>query len=162
MTAFDAGTIACALGGWNGQRPTGRRSGWLARCPAHADRGPSLSLANAPDGRLLLHCFAGCTFAEVRAALIQRGILRPNDNRSRRQTRRFRISNGDKLMLMNVIEGDPALGAAWRTGDVEFFVARFLALKGGCDGPDMAARCSILDLGPDATAFARMLFGVGP
>lgn len=34
---------------------------WVARCPAHADRGPSLSIAEGDDGRVLIHCFAGCT-----------------------------------------------------------------------------------------------------
>lgn len=38
---------------------------WSARCPAHDDRSPSLSLKEAPDGRMLLHCFGGCTVAEV-------------------------------------------------------------------------------------------------
>ena len=39
-----------------------RQSGpnrWTARCPAHDDRGPSLSIADH-DGKILLHCFAGC------------------------------------------------------------------------------------------------------
>lgn len=38
---------------------------WSARCPAHDDKGPSLSLRVLPDGRVLLHCFAGCPPAEV-------------------------------------------------------------------------------------------------
>lgn len=33
---------------------------WVARCPAHDDRSPSLSIAAGRDGRTLLHCFAGC------------------------------------------------------------------------------------------------------
>ncbi|WP_397546760.1 AAA family ATPase [Rhodothermus marinus] len=33
---------------------------WTARCPGHADRNPSLSIALTEDGRVLLHCFAGC------------------------------------------------------------------------------------------------------
>jgi hypothetical protein len=33
---------------------------WVARCPAHQDRSPSLTVRAMPDGRLLLHCFAGC------------------------------------------------------------------------------------------------------
>lgn len=47
-----------------------RRSGngWTARCPAHEDRSPSLSLSER-DGRILLHCFAGCTVEEVCAAI---------------------------------------------------------------------------------------------
>jgi hypothetical protein len=33
---------------------------WIARCPAHEDRGPSLSVRELDDGRVLIHCFAGC------------------------------------------------------------------------------------------------------
>jgi|SRR5262245_11802043 len=49
-----AETIARAL--------KGRRSGcnWIARCPAHEDRTPSLSIAQAED-RVLVHCHAGCS-----------------------------------------------------------------------------------------------------
>lgn len=44
-------------------RKTG--AGWIARCPAHDDRRPSLSVAEADDGRVLLRCFAGCSAADV-------------------------------------------------------------------------------------------------
>lgn len=37
---------------------------WIARCPAHDDRGPSLSIRDAGD-KLLLHCFAGCNALDV-------------------------------------------------------------------------------------------------
>lgn len=49
-----------------------RRNGegrWMARCPAHGDRSASLSVREGDDGRVLLHCFSGCTFLEVVAAL---------------------------------------------------------------------------------------------
>ncbi|WP_375615312.1 toprim domain-containing protein [Bartonella sp. AC10YNML] len=46
-----------------------------ARCPAHDDRLPSLSLANGHDGRLLLYCYAGCSFREIIQALIRIGLL---------------------------------------------------------------------------------------
>jgi CHC2 zinc finger len=51
------------------------RRGWSTRCPAHRDRSPSLSIAEGTDdGRLLFHCFSGCTYHEIVAAL---GIERP-------------------------------------------------------------------------------------
>ena len=53
-------------------RRTGR--GWVARCPAHDDRGPSLSIGEGADGRLLLKCFAGCSWADLRQALGARGL----------------------------------------------------------------------------------------
>jgi putative DNA primase/helicase len=36
---------------------------WAARCPAHEDRNPSLSITRRD--RWLLHCHAGCCFADV-------------------------------------------------------------------------------------------------
>lgn len=48
-----------------------RQSGqgrWLARCPAHEDRSPSLSIREADD-RTLIHCFAGCSPHDVVAAV---------------------------------------------------------------------------------------------
>jgi len=49
-----------------------RRTGagrWMARCPAHADRLPSLSIRDGEDGRVLVHCFAGCANTAILAAL---------------------------------------------------------------------------------------------
>jgi DNA primase len=44
-------------------------AGWLAQCPAHADRSPSLSIREGRDGHVLMHCFAGCETREVLGAL---------------------------------------------------------------------------------------------
>lgn len=43
-------------------------SHWVACCPAHDDRGPSLSVTER-DGKLLFHCFAGCEAEDVLAAV---------------------------------------------------------------------------------------------
>lgn len=43
----------------------GRNGSWTACCPAHDDKGPSLSVRETPDGRVLLHCFAGCETQSV-------------------------------------------------------------------------------------------------
>lgn len=45
------------------------KSEWVACCPAHADKSPSLAVRETDDGRLLVHCFAGCSAVEVMAAL---------------------------------------------------------------------------------------------
>lgn len=42
---------------------------WIARCPAHQDRSPSLSIRETDDGRILIHDFAGCGAADVLAAV---------------------------------------------------------------------------------------------
>jgi hypothetical protein len=44
-------------------------SGYLARCPAHDDHSPSLSIGVGKDGRILLHCWAGCGTKAILAAL---------------------------------------------------------------------------------------------
>ena len=41
---------------------------WVARCPAHEDHKPSLSVKQV-DGRTLIHCWAGCGAGDVVAAL---------------------------------------------------------------------------------------------
>ena len=43
-------------------------SGWMACCPAHDDRSPSLAIKQAND-RILMHCFAGCSVGSIIAAL---------------------------------------------------------------------------------------------
>jgi hypothetical protein len=40
-----------------------------ARCPAHKDRHASLVIGEGTDGRVLVHCFAGCTATEITAAV---------------------------------------------------------------------------------------------
>jgi hypothetical protein len=48
----------------SGIKPTGK-SKWLARCPAHEDRSPSLAIKLIHGERILIHCFAGCSVSEV-------------------------------------------------------------------------------------------------
>ncbi len=62
------GITRALRGTWHGRYGT-------ARCPAHDDRLPSLSISNGNDGRLLLYCYAGCSFREIIQALIRIGLL---------------------------------------------------------------------------------------
>lgn len=38
---------------------------WLACCPSHQDKTPSMSVKELDDGRVLIHCFGGCTVEEI-------------------------------------------------------------------------------------------------
>lgn len=42
---------------------------WTARCPAHDDRTPSLSIRETEDSRVLIHCWTGCEAAAIVAAI---------------------------------------------------------------------------------------------
>lgn len=44
------------------------KSGWQARCPAHEDKNPSLSVSER-DGKILLYCHAGCSVNDILLAL---------------------------------------------------------------------------------------------
>ena len=65
---MNAQEIVKALGGrWHG-------ADGVARCPAHDDREPSLSVRDGDDGRLLTFCHAGCPPEAVWAALVDHGL----------------------------------------------------------------------------------------
>ena len=61
MTARE---ITKALGGARGK----------ARCPAHNDRNPSLSISDKPGGGVLVRCHAGCSQEAVIEALKARDL----------------------------------------------------------------------------------------
>jgi putative DNA primase/helicase len=55
---------------------------WSARCPGHDDRNNSLSIHQADDGKLLLHCHAGCAKGDILAAIgcTIRDLFPPSQN----------------------------------------------------------------------------------
>jgi hypothetical protein len=66
---------------------------WMAKCPAHEDRSASLSIRQTDDGRVLLHCFAGCVVdAVTRAAGLELADLFPPRSDSEHRTPRVRRS----------------------------------------------------------------------
>jgi hypothetical protein len=59
---------------------------WIARCPAHQDRSPSLTIRQTHD-LVLIHCFAGCSATDICAALgITLADLYHDPRRSRSRT----------------------------------------------------------------------------
>ena len=62
---------------------------WTACCPSHPDKSPSLAIKAMPDGRILLHCFAGCGALDVVCALgIELADLMPERPEHHKPTRR--------------------------------------------------------------------------
>ena len=60
-----------------GHRQVGKAQ-WEAKCPAHEDRHASMSVKLGDDGRVLLHCHAGCLPTEICQAMgLRMGELFP-------------------------------------------------------------------------------------
>lgn len=72
----------------------------LVSCPAHDDKTESLSIRETPEGKILIHCFAGCSFASV-AALVRGGPApqAQTDSRSRPSASEAPQRDWTKLML---------------------------------------------------------------
>ncbi len=95
----------------DGVKPAGTGC-WIARCPAHQDRRPSLSVRELADGRILVHDFAGCSTSDVLAAVgLDFGALHPEraiDHHVPRERRPFpatdilRCLAADALFLLVV------------------------------------------------------------
>lgn len=82
-------------------------SGWVARCPAHDDRNPSLSIHDATDGRVLVHCHAGCDQDAVIAALKVRGLWPENPSRTRVIVNTYKYTDEAGKLLYEVCRTEP-------------------------------------------------------
>jgi len=100
-----------------------RRTGagrWIAKCPAHDDRSPSLSVRDCGDGRTIIHCFAECEPADILAALgLNWTDLYPpttHDPSFRRKFRRESVVSADdalrclshEALIVSLVAGDIA------------------------------------------------------
>jgi putative DNA primase/helicase len=104
-----AESIAKAFGG----RKTG--CGWMACCPAHDDREPSLSIREADNGKVLVRCHAGCDQGRVIAALRSRRVWNENGHRYRRFNRLVpRIAANDQTDCDDAKRSSAAL-AIWHS-----------------------------------------------
>ena len=129
----------------DGVKQTGRER-WSAICPAHDDRRASLSIGFGDAGKILLHCFAGCSVHEVAAALgIELADLfppRPNNHFAKRERRPYSLRDlatalGFELHVAFVILSDVANGKPIgdddlrRAGEAQLRIAHFLGDHAG-------------------------------
>ena len=76
----------------------------MARCPAHEDHNPSLAIREK-DGKVLLHCHAGCEQRDVLDALKARNIWEPEQKQpERRITAEYTYTDEDGRALYQVVE----------------------------------------------------------
>ena len=84
IPAMNAQALTKALGGsWHGSYGT-------ARCPAHDDREPSLSIRDGVDGDPVFNCFAGCDWRDIKDVLRARGLLPERGHNPGTGFRRYR------------------------------------------------------------------------
>lgn len=107
---------------------------WVARCPAHEDRSPSLAIKEGDDGVVLLHCFAGCSVDEVCGAIgIElMDLFPPTDKRE---------WSGDRPIKFGTVKFSAidALRCLSSEGSLLAVVAADMA-EGRVLGPDITAR----------------------
>lgn len=60
--------------------------GWLCHCPSHDDKNASLSIKETTEGKLLFHCFSGCSQEAVLTALKNKNLWRTETLKPRART----------------------------------------------------------------------------
>jgi CHC2 zinc finger len=101
---------------------------WIACCPAHDDISPSLSVRLTDDGVILMHCFAGCSAADVmNAAGIDPADLfpprpeehfKPSSERPRLSIKQLRDIVEHDVLRVSVAAENMAGGAHLSKGDI--------------------------------------------
>lgn len=120
---------------------------YMAKCPAHSDESPSLSIRELPDGTLLIHDFGGCGVSAVaNAAGVNLRDLFPRHRQNRpslsKAQRRVPVSDVLKTMAFEglvvlVIAEDVRRGKALTDADrarLTAAVSRLNDAVGACYG----------------------------
>jgi hypothetical protein len=78
----------------------------MAKCPAHDDHNPSLSIRQK-DGKILVHCHAGCSQDAAIAALKARGLWQAEDAANRRFVTAYGYTDEKGELLYEVVRYEP-------------------------------------------------------
>ena len=74
---------------------------WLACCPAHTDKSPSLAIKETADGKMLLHCFAGCPVTDIVAAVgLELSDLMPDNTTYRKSAKQPRFNRYELFEML--------------------------------------------------------------
>lgn len=98
------------LAGLPGFRATAKQQ-WEARCPGHEDRKASLAIGIGNDGRILLHCHAGCDLARIleAAGISQKDLFANNGHepQERRIIATYDYQTGAGELSYQVVRYEP-------------------------------------------------------
>jgi hypothetical protein len=102
---------------------------FMAVCPAHQDKSPSLSLSRAGDGRALVHCFAGCDPRDVLGAvgLEMRDLFPENMSQDqRREFRRIKVEHqrDSERLIIEIAKAEAEAGALSEESTARLALAR--------------------------------------
>ncbi len=141
--------VEAILSALNKVRRSGK--GWVACCPAHDDRTPSLSITEGDDGRALLHCYGGCDVRSVvEAAGLKMTDLFPEgmslEARQQYQRRSMEAARDHARLLVEI-----AQNTAGELSDDDLLVAA----KARYDLPGIEARLAELQPPADSTPFGH-------
>jgi hypothetical protein len=86
---------------------------YVACCPAHDDKTPSMAISEKDDGIILIHCFAGCSVDEILGAigLEFHDIMPDNVGFHRRKPEKVPFNSRDVLTCVRFESGLVALAA---------------------------------------------------
>ena len=94
----------------SGKQPKQRGDKYEARCPAHEDNNPSLSIApgTEPD-QVLMHCHAGCTIQDITAAigLEPKDLYKPKPRTELVELEQYTYTDTDGNPVMRVHRFEP-------------------------------------------------------
>ena len=95
---------------------------YVALCTGHADKSPSLTIRETDDGRVLLHCFAGCPVEHVLAGagltFIDLFPERPRSDRPRGPSRAQQSEIDLALIVVEIAKTERARGVAHSETDM--------------------------------------------
>ncbi len=124
----------------DGCRETGSGK-YIAKCPAHLDKSPSLSITETTEGKVLIHCFAGCDSLDVLEAVgLSFNDLYPDDpykaayqSATRRQPKKFdhKINHHDLCVtILKIAQAEIAAGKEYGIEDKAWIDLALESVKG--------------------------------
>lgn len=111
---------------------------YIARCPSHDDKGPSLVVTLADD-KILLHCFAGCEVSSILDAVgMELHELFPERPLTNRKQSRFNAYDVLKCLereavIILLAAGDCVATRSLSTDSLERVIAAHDRIKDACN-----------------------------